>query len=96
MSKFILFDFRCLSCNNVFDDMVKPNVYEAPCPECGSSNVTRLMSAPRLDPRMGLDPEGNPTMGDKWAKIRKDRARQEKAHYEKHGTDMTPGADTSG
>ena len=66
-----------------------------PCPECGSPS-NRLISAPRLDPRMGLDPEGNPTMADKWAKVREQRAKIEKKHYKEHGTDMTPGADTSG
>jgi hypothetical protein len=45
---------------------------------------------------MGLDPEGNPTMADKWAKIRKQRAQIEKKHYKEHGTDMTPGADVAG
>ncbi len=45
---------------------------------------------------MGLDPEGNPSMGDKWAKIRKDRAQIEKKHWEEHGTNMTPGADVAG
>jgi hypothetical protein len=45
---------------------------------------------------MGLDPDGFPTAGDKWANLREKRARIEKKHYEEHGTDMTPGADTAG
>jgi putative FmdB family regulatory protein len=95
VSKLLMFDFRCQDCGNTFDDLVKSNIFEAPCPEC-SGNGTRLISTPRFDPRMGLDPEGNPTAGEKWAKIRRQRAKQEKAHFEKHGTDMTPGADISG
>lgn len=95
MSKFTLYDFRCTSCNTVFEDMVKPSEYSAPCPDCGEAGK-RLISAPRLDPRMGLDPVGNPTMGDKWAKVREQRARIEKAHYKEHGTNRTPGADTAG
>ena len=95
MSKLILFDFRCKLCGYRFEDLVKSDTFSLPCPECGGDG-TRLISAPRLDPRMGLDPEGNPTMGDKWAKTREQRARIEKKHYKEHGTDMTPGADTSG
>ena len=95
MAKFILFGFRCTDCSAQFDDMVKPDVHEATCPECGAVGK-RLVSAPRLDPKMGLDPEGNPTMGDRWAKIRKQRAQIEKKHYKEHGTNMTPGADTAG
>lgn len=95
MSKYMLFDFRCTGCSHKWDDMVKPNVWSAPCPKCGAEGK-RLISTPRLDPRMGLDAVGNPTMGDKWAKIRKQRAKIESAHYKEHGTDMTPGADTSG
>ncbi len=95
MSKLIFYDFRCTSCEHKFDDLVKSDVFSIPCPKC-SGEAKRLISTPRFDPRMGLDPEGNPTMGDRWAKIRKQRARQEKAHYQEHGTDMTPGADISG
>ena len=95
MSKFILFDFRCTECLVKFEEMVKSSVKELPCPQCGARS-TRLISTPRLDPRMGLDPVGNPTMGDKWARTREQRAKIEKAHYKEHGTDMTPGADTSG
>lgn len=95
MAKYMFFDFRCVDCEQKFDDLVKPDVQQAPCPNC-SGIGKRLVSAPRLDPKMGLDPEGNPTMGDRWAKIRKQRALIEKKHYKEHGTNMTPGADTAG
>lgn len=95
MAKLILYDFRCTRCKAKFDTMVKSDVHETPCVECGALSK-RLVSTPRFDPRMGLDPEGNPTMGDRWAKIRKDRAKAEKKHYKEHGTNMTPGADTVG
>lgn len=94
MSKFMLFEFRCPSCNKKFDAMVKPDIREAPCTNCGTTGK-RVISTPRLDPRMGLDPDFA-TMGDKWARIREQRAKIEKKHYKEHGTDMTPGADTAG
>lgn len=95
MAKLLMFDFRCTSCEHQFDDLVKSSVHSIPCPNC-SSEAKRLVSTPRLDPKMGLDAEGNPTMGDRWAKIRKEKALIEKKHYKEHGTNMTPGADTAG
>lgn len=84
--KLILFDFRCQQCSSVFDDLVKPDVFEAPCPECGG-NGTRLVSKPRIDPRMGLDPDGFPTMGDKWAQVRAQRKKVEERREREHGPD---------
>jgi len=95
MSKLIFFDFRCTRCEHKFDKLVKSDVYVLPCPKC-SKPSKRLISAPTIDPRMGLDIEGNPTMAAKWERTRKQRAKIEKKHYEEHGTDMTPGADTAG
>ncbi len=95
MAKLLLFDFRCTECNTKFESMVKSDVLLTPCVECGADSK-RLISGTRMDPRMGLDPESNPTMGDRWAKIRKERAQIEKKHYKEHGTNMTPGADTAG
>ena len=93
MSKYMFFDFRCTSCGIKFEGFVKPDVLETPC-DCGGT-ATRTISAPRIDPRMGIDPDFK-TMADKWSKLRQQRAKSDKAHYERHGTDRTPGADTSG
>lgn len=95
MSKLILYDWRCTGCQTKFEDMAKSDVKQIPCPECGEV-ANRLIACPRLDPRMGLDPEGNPTMGDKWAKVREQRARIEKAHYKEHGTNLSAGSDVQG
>ncbi len=65
----ILFDYECLDCSNKFEELIytdRPDT--TTCPECKSDYVTRLISAPRIDPKLGTDPEGFPTMGDKWAK----------------------------
>lgn len=90
MSKFISFDFRCESCG-VWEDMVKPDVFVAPCPACGKDS-NRIISGTRLDPRMGVDPDFA-TMADKWAKQRTKRAKIDRAHYKEHGTDRAYGAD---
>lgn len=92
--KLILYDFRCTSCTSVFDDMVKSDVFEAICPECGETG-TRLVSRPRLDPRLGVDADGFPTMGDKWARTRVQRKKVEERREREHGPDSwgSAGAD---
>lgn len=91
ISKLLLFDFRCTGCNHKFDDMVKSDVYEAPCPECGAQ-AKRLISCPRLDPKMGLDPDF-PTAYDAWAKSKTQKTKIDKAHYKEHGVDASYGGD---
>jgi hypothetical protein len=95
MGKLIIYDFRCEN-GHKFDGMVCSNVFEYTCPECGLQGK-RLISTPRFDwQRMGLDKCGLPTMAAKWEKVHSGRQKVEKAHFEKHGTAMTPGADIAG
>jgi len=80
----MLFDFRCPGCG-VFEGFVKPDVRETPCPNCSTAS-TRLISAPRLDPKMGLDPD-NPTAYDRWERVNKQKVAQDRAFYKEHGSD---------
>lgn len=91
MSKFMLFDFRCNECLHVFDDMVKPDVKETLCSRCPGT-ATRMISAPRLDPKMGLDPDFPKSYGQ-WEKRKKNHRAVEKKHFENHGTDYSSGGD---
>lgn len=95
MSKYLVYDFRCNECEHAFDDFVRPDSYTTVCPECGAQ-ARRLITGTRLDPKLGVDAEAFPTLAAKWARIRKQRAKIEAAHYKEHGTDRTPGADTAG
>ncbi|MCK4342511.1 MAG: zinc ribbon domain-containing protein [Phycisphaerae bacterium] len=38
--------FRCLKCSKEYEELVQRFGQTAPCPECGSSDVERLISAP--------------------------------------------------
>lgn len=60
----ILYDFECTGCANVFEELVSKDKLTAPCPECGSA-AARLISAPRIDPKLGVSRDF-PTMADKW------------------------------
>lgn len=51
------------------DNMADPVL----CPACSEVSV-KLIGAPTIDPRLGLDPDGFPTMGAKWAAKRYQRA----------------------
>lgn len=73
--KLLMFDFECDK-GHQFEDLVKSDVEELNCPECGS-NAKRQISVVRLDWRnMGLDP-GFPSAQDKWAKAQEQAKRKE-------------------
>jgi len=75
----VLFDFECPECGNIFEELVYRNVFRAKCPECDSKAV-RQVSAPRLDPRLGLD-SSFPTAVDKWERTRREHHKKGKEHY---------------
>lgn len=80
----VLFDHECERCGFRFEELVErdgPKV--ANCPECGSS-APRLLSAIRLDYRMGTDP-AFPTASDAWAKRRLQHQRIEERRHREHG-----------
>lgn len=78
----ILSDFECSNCTHVFEDFTGPEIW---CPECGSKAVTRLITGTRLDPRLGVNPDSFPTMGDKWARVRKQKQQIDAKRARDHG-----------
>ena len=69
----ILFDFECNACAEVFEELVtRAESLEVKCPRCTGA-TTRLIGAPTIDPNLGLDAASFPTMGDKWARVRRQR-----------------------
>lgn len=77
-------DFRCSQCNTVFEDFVKPDIKQMDCPEC-LGVARRIISAPRIE-ITGKDPAFG-TAYDKWERINKQKAAQDKAFYDRHGVD---------
>jgi len=72
---FILYDFRCAGCGFTFESLEKSHVFEIECVKCGDI-AHRQLSTPKIGYlRMGLDPVGNPTAGDKWADMHERGAR---------------------
>ena len=70
-----IFEFRCEACNERFESFEQ---YEDKVisHECGGI-AHRVMSAPKLDYlHMGVDAVGNPTAGDKWAKMHREAAKK--------------------
>lgn len=69
-----LYDFVCTT-GHKFEELVQSHVKMASCPFCRTASV-RQLAAPKLDYlKMGLDPHGSPTAGDKWAKMHEQRAK---------------------
>jgi putative FmdB family regulatory protein len=61
-----IYDYRCNNCEHSYEALRSvANRDNAQCPGCKSSLSTLLISAPRIDPRMGLDPDF-PTAYKKW------------------------------
>lgn len=71
----ILFDFECPTCALVFEELVNKEKLTHECPECGSM-AARIISTPRVDPRLGLS-EDFPTMAAKWERSRRARHKSE-------------------
>lgn len=60
-----MYDFECVDCHKVFEDLVDPSIKKLPCVDC-TGNSKRLIAAPRIDwLHMGLDP-GFPTAYERW------------------------------
>ena len=75
----VLFDHQCRQCGFVFEEFAdSEDQYGPDCPECKATDAKRLIGAPRLDPKLGLDPTGFPPLGDKWARIRRQRQQIER------------------
>jgi putative FmdB family regulatory protein len=83
MSKFMFFDFRCKTCDHIFEDFVKPDV-TPPCPKC-DKETKRLISKPTIN-LPGTDPDF-PGEYSKWEKKRRAKAAEDKKFYDNHGVD---------
>lgn len=82
------FEFQCPGCDLIFTELVQPHEERHTCPNCQSPHAKRILSAPRLSMRMGIDAVGNPTMGAKWARMHE----QARKDDEKRARDNGPGA----
>lgn len=96
MSKFILYEWRCEDCGTKFSDLAKPEVQSVTHEGCGGT-APRVLSSGHIDPRLGVDPDGFPTMADKWARTHRQRAKVEEKKARDHGPNAfgSSGADVS-
>jgi putative FmdB family regulatory protein len=85
MSKYMVFEFYCDNCENMFDGFVKPDKHQLACPEC-KGMAHRVISSPRLDPKMGVDPAFS-TMADRWDKTHRQGRKVDEKRAEEHGPD---------
>lgn len=72
-----LYDYQCNSCDSVFERLVPLDRCDETqeCPQCHKES-RHILSPVHFDYRMGLDPVGNPTMGDKWARMHEQAGKQ--------------------
>ena len=84
----ILFDHQCPNCGAVFEALRQSSDSQekVECTVCHTTDfATKLLSAPRLDPKLGVDAIGFPTMGDKWTRRRQQHQRIEERRKREHG-----------
>ena len=90
MSKLILFDFECAE-HGLFEDLVKPDIFQAPCPVC-SRNAPRQISAPRIDHyHMAMSASASPESIAKFDRMHRERKAKEDRAEAEHG-DYGPAA----
>ena len=82
--KFLVFDHECTSCAHVFEELVYLDGPHPACPKCATPNATRLLAAPRIDPKLGVS-SAFPTMADKWARVRRQRQKIADKLQREHG-----------
>ena len=79
-----MFEYRCLSCTQVFERLVRAHVPEAiQCPSCQSEKLERLLSAFAVDSAAGR--QKNLTQGRAAAKLaNRDKQVAEAEHARDH------------
>jgi len=82
--KLLMFDFECPQCG-VFEDLVKSDIRQTPCPRC-KSPAQRLISPVRID-RLGmaLQEGASPTSIDYFERVHRQRKAIEERSYSEHG-----------
>lgn len=67
-----IFEFKCAD-GHISEKFISDNEHEVSCPQC-QKPAKRIISAVRLDWRMGVDPDMS-TMSDKWARMHEQAAK---------------------
>lgn len=74
----MLSDYECTGCGHIFEELADRDTPElVKCTSCGEFLCRRLITGTRLDYRMGVD-SSMPTMADKWARMHRQKATQER------------------
>jgi hypothetical protein len=96
MSKLTLYDFVCknVDCKNEFEDLVKPDIFQAQCPKC-SSKANRIISPVRCDrTAMALSASAGPESIRHFERIHvQQRAKEEKSKRDHGDYGKAPGSD---
>lgn len=94
MSKLILFDWRCKSCEAEFEELEHSDVFRLPCPKCGETAL-RIISCPRIDKTaMALQDGATETSIAHFERIHQQQKAKEEKSYREHGDyGKSPGSD---
>lgn len=84
MSKLLMFDFKCASCDVTFEDLVQSEIRQLECPKCGAT-ACRQISPVRLDYTGMATQEGFPSAADHFSRTHRERKAIEDRSYREHG-----------
>lgn len=91
----ILFDFKCPNCTLEFEELVKSDVYQIPCPNCQANAKRAILRPPRVDMLgMGASGSASPESIAYFDRVHRQQAKIEKKRMEDHGDyGPRPGSD---
>ena len=85
MAKLMMYDFRCRTCQHVFEDLVQPTVWTLPCVRC-EQTADRLISPVRIDrTAIALTAGASPESIAHFDRIHREKKQIEDRCYERNG-----------
>ena len=91
------YDYRCETCGNVHEDLVKLKDRDEPqnCPQCGGTATRALITPPRIDwLSMVASPSAGPETLDRYDRMCRAQKEKEERSLAEHGDyGPRPGAD---
>lgn len=71
------YTYECEKCGEIYDRVWNKIADHANGPDCCFEPTKQIiLRPPIIDPRLGLDPDSFPTMGDKWANRQEQRLKK--------------------
>lgn len=95
MSKLMFFDFECPE-HGKFEDLVQPDIHQAPCPSCGLNSPRQLSTFRIGHMQMATSDSASPESIRKFERAHRQQKAKEERSEQEHGPmeyGKAPGSD---